>query len=278
MVSPVILLSISAVFHAAWNAVLKKTQDKDFALLVTVVLATVFSLLISPFLNESGQVTWQNGRYAIAAGFCEGFYFYCLGKSLARAPLGKAYIIMRGGAMCIVWFVSILFLNEQIKMVGALGVIFVFLGLILTQSLVEYKERAEFRWAYLCSIFIGGYHLLYGEAIRENIQPSATFIIALMVSIPMMFYNCRHDFRKRLKFVKEKQAHLAFVAGLACSLSFIIFLHGLSSSSPGVAITIRNSSIVYSQVFAFWLGEKITARQWMGATLVLIGCAMMGQN
>lgn len=276
MVSPVILLSISAIFHAGWNAVLKKSEDKDFTLLVTVVLATLFSLMIAPFLNESGEVTVQNVKYAIAAGFCEGFYFFCLGKSLARAPLGKGYVIMRGGAMTFVWVVSILFLHEQMALVGILGVVFVFVGLLLTQSLSEQKEKAEFRWAYLCGLFIGGYHLFYGEALRQNIPPSATFIIALMVSLPMMFLNCRHEFAKRLTFVREQQAHLALIAGLACCISFIIFLHGLNSSTPGVAITIRNSSIVYSQIFAFILGEKITIKQWAGALLVLAGCVFLG--
>lgn len=274
--SPVILLSISAVFHAAWNSVLKKSRDKDITLFATIVLSTILSLAIAPFLNEVGETNLQNLKYAIGAGLCEGFYFICLAKALERAPLGRAYIIMRGGAMSFVWLFSILFLHERIELIGVLGVTCVFAGLLLTQSLARTNETSEYRWAYLSALFIGGYHLLYGEALNLGIRPSYTFIIALGVSLPIMIYNCRKGFFERLQFVKREQITIVFAAGLACSLSFLIFLHGLKNSSPGMAITVRNSSIAYSQIFAFFLGEKLSAKQWLGASIVFGGCVLLG--
>ncbi len=228
------------------------------------------------FSDEIGQVTSQNITYALGAGLCEGFYFICLAKALERAPLGRAYIIMRGGAMSFVWIISILFLHEKIELIGMIGVVCVFGGLLLTQSLSKSNEKSEYRWSYLSALFIGGYHLLYGEALNLGIRPSYTFIIALGVSLPIMIYNCRNAFVERLQFVKREQAMIVFAAGFACSLSFLIFLHGLKNSSPGMAITVRNSSIVYSQFFAFFLGEKLSGKQWFGALTVLAGCVLLG--
>ncbi len=270
------LLTLSAFFHALWNAILKKSKEKDFGLLGTMVLAAVTAFILALFLDEPGRVAWENMKFAILAGIAEGGYFICLAKALTHSPLGKSYTIMRGGAMIIVWIVSVLFLHETISGIGILGVGAVFIGLYLTQITgSERIEGAQFRWAYGAAGFIGAYHLFYGEALKNGIPPTMTFTVGLFTSLPLLFYYNRRDFKSRFHFSLRNQFWPMLFGGIICSLSFIIFLNGLAHSNAGFAITLRNSSIVFSQIFAFLIGEKISARQWFGAFVVTIGCGLL---
>jgi drug/metabolite transporter (DMT)-like permease len=41
------------------------------------------------------------------------------------------------------------------------------------------------------------------------------------------------------------------------------------------ATSLRNSSVFFAQVLALFLGEKVAKRQWVGATLIALGAALL---
>jgi drug/metabolite transporter (DMT)-like permease len=65
-------------------------------------------------------------------------------------------------------------------------------------------------------------------------------------------------------------------AGLLCSASFLLFLTGLAAAGAGVALTLRNTSIVFAQGLSLALGERPTRTQVTGAVLVAAGATLFG--
>ncbi|WP_233590579.1 EamA family transporter [Legionella qingyii] len=63
--------------------------------------------------------------------------------------------------------------------------------------------------------------------------------------------------------------------GVLSALSFLLFLLGLRYAEAGLAITLRNTSVVFTQIFAYWIGEKISSLQWLGALLVTLGICLL---
>jgi uncharacterized membrane protein len=64
------------------------------------------------------------------------------------------------------------------------------------------------------------------------------------------------------------------VAGVACTASFVVFLHALAIAGAGWVLTMRNTSILFAQGFALLIGERLSRRQLAGAVLVALGALL----
>ena len=130
------LVLISAFLHAAWNALLKREPDKDRALIAAVsvgaLLATLDAIVracvegVAPFATPPA-VLWS----LVAGGF-EQLYFLGLARALDRGPLGPVYTISRGGAVVVVYPLSVLLFGELVTTASLVGAAIVVSGLVLS--------------------------------------------------------------------------------------------------------------------------------------------------
>ncbi len=65
------------------------------------------------------------------------------------------------------------------------------------------------------------------------------------------------------------------LAGGVCTSSFLLFLVGLRGSGPATAMTLRNTPIVFAQILALAMGEKVPRRQVLGRLLVAAGATLV---
>ena len=168
--------------------------------------------------------------------------FFALTKTLEGAPLGIGYAIMRGGAMIFVWLISTSFMGEQITPRGLVSIVLILLGITLANPKRGDKGflKHGFTSAIVAAFFIAGKKVL--------------------------------DFKSNFSGSKK---YLLLSAGIFSASSFILFLYGLVNSGPGVAISLRNTSVAFAQLFAFFLGEKLAMIQWFAFLCVLAGTAFL---
>jgi hypothetical protein len=110
----------SALLHASWNALVKRTRDP--AASVHTVVATAGALTAIAAAGEYA-VTGRGGSgtalgLAAIAGVLEAGYFHALGRALTLGPLGPVYTISRGGAALLVWPASMLAFGERLTPLG----------------------------------------------------------------------------------------------------------------------------------------------------------------
>lgn len=205
----------------------------------------------------------------------EAGYIITLAISLSQSALGKAYIIMRGSAMIIVWCISASFLGETINLYNALGISAVLLGLIFTSHNFTSMSIKQLVFPVLCGICIAGYHLCYGRSLAYGANPAALFSAALWVALPGVFLlmkkKQRYGFKKQIQLNWKTTA----IGGMISALSFLLFLIGLRHSQAGLALALRNTSVVFAQIFAYLIGEQISQFQWIGALLVVLGASLL---
>jgi drug/metabolite transporter (DMT)-like permease len=276
----IVLLVASAALHAAWNALLKREPDKLASVLAVLAVADSAATLVAfatGFRLPAAALGW-----AIAAGCAEAGYFVALAYALTQASYGVAYTVSRGGAMLAVWIVSALWLHERVDAWILAGVALLFAGLLLanaasrTSSAAGGPTKQPLGPSYLAALFIAGYHLAYGRALAQGAAPAPLFAVALLAALPIVAIVLGHR--------NSRAAWRAFVArplpigiaGILATASFVIFLAGLARSGAGIAITVRNTSIIFAQAFALLLGEKISVRQAIGAGLVAAGAGLVG--
>ena len=275
-----LLVVLSALLHALWNALLKNERDKDVAgaavVGVAALVAVAAALVVwaispgQPFPLASG-LTWSAG-----AGLFEAAYFVLLVLSLERAPLAVAYTVSRGLAILAVWPLSIALLDEPVTALSIAGTALLCLGLAVNGMGKGGGSSRGILLACLCGLAIAGYHLCYKQALATGAQPTAVFAVALGLAFPL---NLARLGRQRLghlgRALRSRPLFLLLLGGLTAT-SFLIFLLALGRGGAGFVLTLRNTSIVFAALIGWTLGERPTRPQLIGATLVASGAMLVG--
>lgn len=276
-----LLLLTSAFLHAAWNAIAKSSQDKESFLFLTILLSGIITLGITLTFGGFSMPHEEAWFIGILSGIFEGLYFLTLAKALRSSTLGKSYAIMRGGAMILVWLISTLFLQERAGGLQFTGAALILVGIVAMNAKDFVKNNTTAApeggniWSYLSALFIAGYHLCYHRALVMNAEPKSLFFIAMIVSLPFLFWGLRKDPVSRLSHTLKTKGLAVLTTGAAATASFLIFLYGLQVSAPGFAISLRNSSIFFAVIFSYFLKESLTRSQILGALTVGAGAVLL---
>jgi len=273
-----ILVLISAFLHALWNTALKLQKDPESAAVAILGISTIFAVLAVPFMGGPSFPSIHGLFWALGAGVCEGGYFVTLALAMRRSPLGIVYTVSRGGSIVAVWPLSIIFLGEPITFISAGGTLLVACGIILTSADSDDSKEAGqgISWAVLCALFISGYHLCYKCSLSTGANPSVVFAAALGLALPINIIRFgREGLSRTAKAIREKPFVLV-VSGAICTASFLVFLIALSHSGAGIVLTLRNTSVIFTMLLAWRIGEIPGTRRIAGTIAVAAGAILLG--
>ena len=315
-VSVVLLVIASALAHASWNALLKRSRDAEHAVVAMMFLAAVSGVIFAVVLRMPAP-TPVSLAWCIVAGVLEAGYFVSLARALTRAPLGSVYTVVRGGALVVVWPVSILVLGEPITLPRAAGTLLVVLGLVATGTsermpaldrsktstppaptassalsaptaltaptppMSPDASKASSAWSGLavaagCALFVGGYHLAYKLALSSGGRPEAVVSISLSTASLLNIAALGTKRRLALAAVRAQPVRIV-LGGVLASVGFLVFLSAMKDAGAGVVLTLRNTSILFAQVLALALGERPRRLGIVGAALVTAGAILLAR-
>jgi len=279
------LVLLSALLHATWNALLRLERDKDRMLILAIVIATAFATVVAAVRWQLGAVpfaTLGGLAFTIIAGVFEGLYFGALARAMDRGKLGLVYTISRGGAVVVVWPLSILLFAELATPTALAGTAVVLAGLALCglgaggkQAVGGEQRRSAVLWAVACAASIAGYHLAYKAALREGVNPSACFALSLGVSAAINVVRIGRARRAHLGALLRARWPRLIIMGLVCGGSFLILMEALARGGSGYVLTLRNTSVLFAAGMSWWIGEPPSRVELAGATLVAVGAVLM---
>lgn len=273
------LVLTSALLHAAWNALLKRSPAPEAAVLAMIAIGAVSAVALALALRVPwpplGSVGWS-----LAAGVLESGYLFTLARALSRAPLGVVYTTARGGALLVVWPVSIALLGETLTSLRVGGTLLVLAGLAATSWQPRAgdrgaSERSGVSWALLCALFIGGYHLAYKLALLEGASAPAADAISLSTAAAVNLALAGPGKIRAAWLALRAQPLRVLSGGLLANLSFLLFLFAMAQGGAGVLLTLRNTSILFAQGFALALGERPGRLGLLGVALVFVGAVLL---
>jgi drug/metabolite transporter (DMT)-like permease len=278
----VALVLVSAFLHAGWNALLRVEPDKDRGLVGAITVASLFACVIAAVRWALGEVPFATAEavwWTIAAGLFEAVYFMTLAKALELGRLGAVYTVSRGGAILVVWPLSILWFSEVVTLTSTLGSLTVLGGLALSSigstAGGNRDHRAGILWAAACAASIAGYHLAYKAALLAGGNPSASFAISLSLSAVISIVRIGGDGRRILVDVVRARWWRVGLMGVVCSGSFLILMEALARGGSGYVLTLRNTSVLFAAALAFMIGERPRHSEMIGAALVAAGATLM---
>lgn len=277
------LVLLSAFLHALWNALLRREADKDLSLVAVTGFATVFAAVVAGVrwgLGESLLASPSGLGFAVAvAGVCEASYFATLAAAMARGTLGTVYTISRGGAVVLVWPLSVLVFAETATLGASAGSLLVLGGLVVCGLAARGGARGNqpgaVRWSIACAASIAGYHLGYKAALDRGVNPSACFAVALAVAVAINVARLGRPARRELVALVRGRWPRLVVMGLGCGGSFLLLVEALAIGGSGFVLTLRNTSVLFAVAMAWWIGERPGWRELAGAALVAAGAGVM---
>jgi drug/metabolite transporter (DMT)-like permease len=226
---------------------------------------------VDPFPRPTG-VAWS-----AAAGLFEAAYFVLLVMALERCALSAAYTVSRGLAIVAVWPVSVALMGEPVTPLSIAGTALLCLGLAAS-GLERSREtsRAGVLMACLCGLAIAGYHLCYKQALETGAHPAAVFGVALGLAFPLNLVRLGRARLPALGRKLRRRPLFSLGLGAAAAASFLVLLVALGRGGTGAVLTLRNTSIVFTAVMAWIVGQRPSRAQLVGAALVTAGAILVG--
>lgn len=279
---PVVVVALvlgSAVAHAAWNALLKRHRDPEVAVVGVLAVAALGAVALAGVrgvpLPSRASMGW-----CLVSGALEVGYFATLARALSRAPLGMVYTVVRGGALLVLWPISVGFLGEKPTAKAIVATLLVASGLAASgmASRGSAGRGAVARgvgWAFVCAVFVGGYHAAYKLALGAGGAPE--FVTALSLGSASMANVALLGRAKRARaWAAVSNEPLPIVgAGLLATVGFVVFLAAMARSGAGAVTTLRNTSILFAQVFGVALGERPRRLGIAGSVIVTAGAVLL---
>jgi uncharacterized membrane protein len=285
----VALVVVSAFLHALWNALLRLEAEKDRSLVAAIGVATVVAAIVAVVRWGLGEVlfaSWRGVGFTVLAGVMEAVYFATLAKAMELGRLGVVYTISRGGAVLVVWPLSMALFGEQATLASMVGSVVVVGGLALSglggapagahvDASGDRRARRAVGWAMACAVAIAGYHLAYSAALSEAVNPSACFALSLAVSVTINATRLSRAGRGRFGELMRQRWRRLVVMGVVSSASFLVLLEALARGGAGHVLTLRNTSVLFAVVMGWRIGERPRRAEVIGAALVAVGAALL---
>jgi uncharacterized membrane protein/multidrug transporter EmrE-like cation transporter len=277
------LVLVSALLHAAWNALLRLEQDKDRALVAAIGTATAIAAAVAGVRWALGEAPFTAAAalgWSLVAGVLEVAYFMSLARALESGPLGPVYTISRGGAVVLVWPLSIAAFGELVTAPSLAGSAAVLAGLALSSAGLprvggRRARGAPLGWAIACAVAIAGYHLAYKAALGAGGSPSAVFAVSLTVATAINVARLGAEGRRIAAAIARTRAPRVLLMGAVCGGSFLILMEALAGGGAGFVLTLRNTSVLFATGLAWAIGDPPRRAQIAGAVLVAAGAVLM---
>ena len=126
--SALVLVLLSAVLHAAWNAQLKSGKDQaQFMASMSLAVATI-SLLCVPLVGLPGIRSWP---CIVASGALHILYNFLLLQKYKNTDFSSAFPISRGVSPILVTLGALLFIHQRLALPTLLGVGVISGGILL---------------------------------------------------------------------------------------------------------------------------------------------------
>lgn len=270
-----LVVLLSALLHAGWNALVRAADDKAASTLAVVLGAGMLALPLLPWLPLPAA---PSRPYLLASALIHVAYFSLVARAYRQADLSLAYPVMRGSAPVLAALAAALLLGESPPPGGWLGIALICAGVLTLagQARPGGGHGAALRLALLNAGVIAGYTLVDGQGARLSGHAfSYTGWVFLLTAALMLAQAWRQ--RGRAVLAQTRTAARAAVLGGGGTLAaYALVLWAMGQAPIASVAALRETSIVFAALIgALFLHERIGRARLLAIALVLAGAAAL---
>lgn len=281
-----LLILISAVMHALWNLLVKRSRHKTiFIWWMFVCSGGLFSLVLPflpvPFTPPDRQVV----LLALAGALCFALYHLFNGRAYRDGDLSIAYPLSQTSMIYVpLW--GIFLFGERPSIIGIAGILMVIAGaysvqlrsLSLAELLLPFKSLGSPSvQSALTAGFIYSLGAIADKAGVTRYSPLYFTYILVVAMLALMTLNIlRSHNRTRLLDEWRENRGLILASGPVMVGSFLTFRYGLKLAPMGYAVPVRQVSILVGVLIGvLFLGEPCGRFRLLAALLILAGATLI---
>ncbi len=280
------LILISALMHALWNLLVKRSGDKTVFIWWMFVCSGGMMNLLLPFLpGPFPPLTVQVVALGVAGGACFVFYHLFNGRAYRDGDLSLTYPLSQTSMLYVpIWGVWIL--GETLTPHGIMGILLVLAGAYCVQlrrlspgevlrpfrSLGEPAVQAALAAGFIYSV---------GAVIDKtgvSVYPPFyfTYLLVMVMFLLMSANLLRPRYRGRVVAEWRRSRNLVLVSGPVMMGSFLTFRYGLKLAPMSYAVPVRQVSLLVGVLIGtLFLGESCGRIRFMAACLILAGVVLI---
>jgi len=276
----------AALLHASWNYLAKRSRNKIVFIWWAILFSTIIFLPMFIYFRTTAAISPAGWSCIAATGILHAFYFWFMGGAYERGDLSLVYPLSRGSAPMFVPIAAVVFLREQLSVLGALGIVLVIVGIYVIH-LNSFSMRSflgPFKathgsaslWALCTGAAVTGYSIVDKIGVTLVYPPVyiyLMFVIALLLLSPVVLTREYMDLKKEWKINKLN----IIMAGFLALFTYMMILFAMRISKVSYVAAAREVSIVFSALFGiFWLKERNAHQKICGAVLICFGVVLIG--
>jgi drug/metabolite transporter (DMT)-like permease len=281
-----VLLLVSAVFHATAQAMIKESRDKQSFSWLMLGAAAIGG---APLLFTLGQVEPAAWIFIAVSGALEALYYAVLAKAYSLGDFSVVYPVSRGSAPLFVLLWAAVFLGERPSAAGVLGILLVVFGIYFVNlpSLSDWRRPfskdgfSAAPWALATGLVISLYTTVDKAGMRyfdPAIYLYLVFVVAWLLLAPAFLLTGKRTLViEELTRPKEGGGRVLDVraCGLVVFCALLVFaayclvLAALKLSPASYVAPTREISVV----IAAWIGVRRFGER--GGRLRLVSAALV---
>ena len=280
------IVLLAALFHAGWNLLAKKSHNKMAFIWWFLLIATIAYLPMFIYFWPALEVTAGGWICIVATGILHALYFWFMGGAYERGDLSLVYPLSRGSGPLLVPILAVIFLQEQLSVLGVSGIALVVLG-IYTIHLKSFTvddfflplqamKRSASLWALCTGGTIAGYSLVDKVGVSLVYPPAyiyLMFVISLLLLSPYVLIKTR----QYLKLEWQANRAPILIDGILVLFTYLMILFAFKLSKVSYVVAAREVSIVFSALLGIvWLKESHATQKIAGAMLIALGVVFIG--
>lgn len=280
-----ILIVISAVMHAFWNLLVKRSRDKTvFIWWMFIASGTLMNLML-PFVGPFPPVNATILGLVVAGGACFVLYHLFNGRAYRSGDLSVTYPLSQTSMLWVpLW--GALLLGERFTWPGLAGIALIVIGAwcVQLQALAWREVIRPLRnlgdpavQAALAAGFIYSVGSIIDKTGVTGYDPfHFTYLLVICMFLLMSLNLSRPRYRGRVLAEWQHSRGLILLSGPVMMGSFITFRYGLQLAPVSYAVPARQVSLLVGVLIGvLFLGEKCGRIRFTAALLILAGVVLI---
>ena len=280
------LVLLSAFCHAAWNLLLKRSENQEvfaWALLGTSSV-TLLPLGVVLFLNypASSPGYWL----VLASAVIHAFYFILLGRAYSASDLSLVYPVARGIGPMLVPLLAVPMFGEKVTPPAAVGISLIVAGIfvvswwgrfgrLVAQPSILFRDRG-LGYAVLTGLTITIYTLVDSQGVA-HVQPFLyMYLLTVGSAAGIAPYVLPRFGMEEVRREWRKNAWPILAAGLLSFLAYGLALTAFSLSQVSYVAPAREVGIVVGVLMGvFVLKEQFGRGRVLGSSAIVLGLVLI---
>ena len=280
------LVLLSALCHAAWNLLLKRSGNPEVFTWALLVSGSVVLFPLGVVLFLLYPVSSTGYWLVLASVVIHLLYFILLGRAYSRGDLSLVYPVARGIGPIFIPVLAVSILGEKVTPPAVLGIFVIISGLFLVSWWGRFRQivarpsillgDAGVGYAVLTGMTITLYSLVDKQGVA-HVQPFLyMYLLTLGSAIGTSLYVLFKCGLAEVKLEWASNAWPILAAGLLAFLAYGLVLTALSLSQVSYVAPAREVGIVIGVLMGvFILKEPFGLGRVLGSSAIALGLLLI---